>query len=298
MAALCAVLAGTAGLAAAAPVSEDAPFTLTAFIAVAALALLATVWWAPQDGWLHVASLAAIAAVTSIVACAATPQGTVGVSVVYGWVPVYSAFYFSRRTTRLYVALISVAFAAGLACNPFSGAPKLWLLIAFTITATAEAVAVQAAQLARQAVTDPLTGLLNRDGLRVQGQREVAVAQREGKPLTVVVIDLDGFKLVNDRGGHAAGDQLLLDIVQSWRTSLRANDLLARHGGDEFVLVLPRTDRPAAEKLMARLLLHSPAEWSSGIATAHAGETLEAVLDRADREMYRTKNRRREAHVG
>ena len=89
---------------------------------------------------------------------------------------------------------------------------------------------------------------------------------RSGTDCTVVIVDLDGFKAVNDRHGHAAGDQLLVALADAWRLALRPADLVARYGGDAFVLVLPRTDVASAREVLSRLASCSPASWSYGLA--------------------------------
>jgi diguanylate cyclase (GGDEF)-like protein len=293
LATMCAVSALGAAAAALAPMSDEAPVALNAVNAVIAVVLLVVVWCASHRIWLHVISLAVVAGVTSVVAAAATPQGAAGLAISYVWVPVFAAFFFSRRVARAYVATIVAAFGGALAVNPFPGAVNVWFLTALTTAVAAEAIAITVRRLESLAVTDPLTGALNRDGLQRDGERLLATARRDGSDVTVVVIDLDGFKRVNDTVGHAGGDQILVDLVAAWRPVLRPADLLGRQGGDEFVLVLWQTGRAGAEALLERLLGLSPIAWSSGVAVAVPGDRLSAVLERADGEMYRAKSRQR-----
>ena len=107
------------------------------------------------------------------------------------------------------------------------------------------------AQLAHQAFTDPLTQLPNRAALREELQRLLARAQRTHSSVLVAFIDLDGFKAVNDRHGHAVGDLLLRTLAQQLQHSLRAGDMVARMGGDEFVVVTP-VDGTAREVALAQ----------------------------------------------
>lgn len=109
------------------------------------------------------------------------------------------------------------------------------------------------AEFKRQSVVDSLTGLLNRRGLLQASERELLQAGRTGKPLSVVIADIDHFKLFNDRYGHATGDIVLRETAGVFQSILRKNDLLARLGGEEFVLVLLGTNEEAAAVLVERL---------------------------------------------
>jgi diguanylate cyclase (GGDEF)-like protein len=102
------------------------------------------------------------------------------------------------------------------------------------------------AQLEALAITDPLTGLANRRRLMARLEEEVARARRYKTPLSVVMIDIDHFKQVNDTHGHAMGDEVLRNIGAMLKASVRATDLAARYGGEEFTLVLSHTDISAA----------------------------------------------------
>jgi diguanylate cyclase (GGDEF)-like protein len=148
-------------------------------------------------------------------------------------------------------------------------------------------------RLRSEASTDPLTGVANRRAWEAETARSLARAARTGDPLTVAILDLDDFKGFNDRDGHLAGDQLLRRVATQWRARLRSSDLLGRHGGDEFVLCLPGTDRPAAEEVLQRLDGDLPIGWSVGTATARSGDSLTTLLQRADEELYQGKRLRR-----
>ena len=116
-----------------------------------------------------------------------------------------------------------------------------------------EALRAANRRLAEQASRDTLTGLYNRGYFHEVLEREMARALRYGDVLAVVMIDLDGFKDVNDEHGHAAGDKVLTDIARLLRPHLRDGDILARYGGDEFVALLPNTDGGAAFVVAERL---------------------------------------------
>jgi diguanylate cyclase (GGDEF)-like protein len=133
--------------------------------------------------------------------------------------------------------------------------------------------------------------LLNRSGFLAAAEREHGIAQRTGSALAVAVLDLDGFKQINDIHGHGAGDRLLVDLGRSWLQRLRAGDILARHGGDEFVLLLPSTSVEGAQVVLDRLCDESlPVKWSSGICAWRADESLDRCLARADERLYSAKN--------
>lgn len=148
---------------------------------------------------------------------------------------------------------------------------------------------------------DPLTGVLNRRGMASAFGREFSRAQRLGTPLSVALLDIDHFKTLNDSYGHDLGDQVLKHLVKVFGTALRPTDILARSGGEEFVILLPDTDLDQAEQVLTRLqqiLARAPfphhdtplpITFSAGIARWHAPESVESLLERADRAMYQAK---------
>ncbi|HHB12461.1 MAG TPA: GGDEF domain-containing protein [Chromatiales bacterium] len=151
----------------------------------------------------------------------------------------------------------------------------------------------------RAAVLDPLTGLYNRAALDALLEREVARAHRYGGALSMLVIDLDHFKQINDTRGHQAGDRLLRAFARLLRTLMRKSDMAFRYGGDEFVVLLPNTDLSGARVLAGRIASAMYGEpplpeigritASIGAATLQAAETPEALFKRADRALYRAK---------
>jgi diguanylate cyclase (GGDEF)-like protein len=151
--------------------------------------------------------------------------------------------------------------------------------------------------LRKLAGTDPLTGLLNRRAFTERLHDEVARAARYGKPLSLLLLDLDGLKQLNDRAGHHAGDAALQALARSLRAQSRSADLAARWGGDEFVVLAPETRRAEAMELAERIrttvasLGPDGVTVSIGVATAEpvdasADATLEAA---ADASVYEAK---------
>jgi diguanylate cyclase (GGDEF)-like protein len=163
------------------------------------------------------------------------------------------------------------------------------------------------ARLREQALRDPLTGLHNRRYLFEIVPGMLELARRHGRPLCVVLIDLDHFKLLNDTCGHAAGDLVLQSFSSLLRELLRKSDVPCRHGGEEFVAVMPDIDAEGAHTMLTRLLETFSAQqfelgrrrlpsgtFSAGIAVFPChGNTLEQLLSRADRALYAAKHQGR-----
>jgi diguanylate cyclase (GGDEF)-like protein len=153
-------------------------------------------------------------------------------------------------------------------------------------------------QLSAQASTDALTGLLNRYGLAPLFHTERLRTERHGRALSLVLLDLDHFKRVNDESGHAAGDGVLRELAALLRHSVRAEDIVTRWGGEEFVILLPECDEMAAaalaEKLRGAMAAHDfrlprRITASFGVAQLEDGDDLESLVARADAALYRAK---------
>jgi len=123
--------------------------------------------------------------------------------------------------------------------------------------------------LRRFALTDALTGIANRRSLLARIEYEIARYSRAQHSFAVLMLDLDGFKRLNDRFGHAAGDDLLRDVADAIKGSLRGQDTLARLGGDEFCVLAPETDRAGTGQLAARIA-RAVGEVTAGVATLRA----------------------------
>lgn len=153
------------------------------------------------------------------------------------------------------------------------------------------------------AVTDPLTGLFNRRYLETHGRALTEQAKAAGNPLSVLVVDIDHFKSVNDTHGHAAGDSVLRELAQRLRRNTRGVDLVCRMGGEEFIIVMPDTPLWRARQIAERLRSCIAAESfrvngttlvsvtaSVGLAALEAStEGMDALFERADRALYAAK---------
>jgi diguanylate cyclase (GGDEF)-like protein len=150
--------------------------------------------------------------------------------------------------------------------------------------------------LTRQAQTDALTGVVNRRGLMQQLELLHARSQQAGHAYVILMVDVDHFKAINDRHGHAEGDEVLKRVAQGLRDGLRTGDVVARWGGEEFCVVLPRTDLAEARTLAERLKVQIAAPAtprvtvSIGVAESVAqAQRPEDVIRRADEALYRAK---------
>jgi diguanylate cyclase (GGDEF)-like protein len=141
----------------------------------------------------------------------------------------------------------------------------------------------QADELRRLSTIDALTGLYNRRAFHARLREEWRRSRRYHTPLSLLLIDVDGLKHVNDEHGHEAGDRVLRDVAGAIKHTLRDTDFGARWGGDEFAIVAPNTDRTAAHRLGQRLLLHMSKRAQAGQEAPTASVGL-AILDPTQQE--------------
>jgi diguanylate cyclase (GGDEF)-like protein len=275
------------------PVSRTEPTGLVAAAGAAAIVAACVVWLlAARISPVGFQALAACGSLvtSALIAHATSHGGMMLAAFAYPWIAIYAAHFFPRRAVNFQAVLISAGFGVGLLLSPLSDVAIYWVVVTVTIWSICILLGNLSESLRLQADTDHLTGLLNRSGFFAAALRERSLADRTGAPLSVALIDLDRFKEINDRAGHAAGDELLADLARQWRERMRPSDILARHGGDEFVLLLPCTRPSGAHAALRRLRGEDDTVgWSVGISEWASGEELDAPLARADKQLYEAK---------
>ena len=200
-------------------------------------------------------------------------------------------------------AVVFIGVMAVVAFNTFPEADFWRILFSLGLTSVfvvvfAWLVRRQQEELTRIATTDPLTGCLNRSQLADILNSQIQMRERYERVSSLILMDLDNFKAINDRWGHVAGDEVLQEVVSRIKRRLRDSDQLFRIGGEEFMIVLPETRQKDAETLTQQLLTTFssgpfrgiiPATASAGVTEVMKGETWSTWLNRADQALYAAK---------
>jgi diguanylate cyclase (GGDEF)-like protein len=209
------------------------------------------------------------------------------------------AVVYNRLDNGVFLLLLGVLSLGMLALQRFA---KMRIKLEAIVEERTRSMREKSAELEQQAFRDNLTGLHNRRYAENDLVRQLAAATQLRQPLTVALADIDLFKQINDRHSHATGDAVLRRVAEILRARCRNSDTVARYGGEEFMLCFPRTDVRTAGGLCEDLRTAiETANWSScgsgiavtisfGIAEHRAGDSPDALLDRADRRLYRAKN--------
>jgi diguanylate cyclase (GGDEF)-like protein len=164
---------------------------------------------------------------------------------------------------------------------------------------------VRTEEVYRLAALDPLTGLYNRRSGEQRLAEEISRAQRHGRPLTILLLDLNGLKDINDKFGHAAGDELIRRFAEYLSRAIRGSDFAVRLGGDEFLVLLPECKLEDVHHILNRLNGRKvefgeksiPINFSAGWANFMAGESSEDLLKRADEALYANKRSSKEQNL-
>lgn len=193
----------------------------------------------------------------------------------YSWLAIYWAVVLTRFGSEMCLLLATLAITSSM---------------------LAELVGAFRRRLEASSLTDPLCDVWNKRGFELQLRRTIRIMQRNGSPLSLLFLDLDDFKRVNDTRGHSEGDRVLQTFAAQIEAGTRPQDTLARIGGDEFVLLLPSATADAAYETGTRLRESVDAsEWTFGVAEMRPAETAEEFIARADRMMLEEKRKRKSA---
>jgi diguanylate cyclase (GGDEF)-like protein len=229
------------------------------------------------------------------------------------WICVPAALLLSVWARTLPGVLLMSAAAVGAGAAPMLASGRLRPEPSAPLALLIPAASVAILQLVREradrerealrafALTDPLTGAANRRSLLARLEYEIARHNRTGRTFGVIMLDLDGFKTLNDRFGHPTGDDLLREVAAAIRLVVRDQDTVARLGGDEFCVLAPETDAEGTRRLAAKAT-GAVARAAAGVDALGAsagtaifpadGDAVLAILDTADQRLLDAKRRR------
>jgi diguanylate cyclase (GGDEF)-like protein len=216
--------------------------------------------------------------------------GTPSYALFYLWIGLFSFNFFTLRAALSQMVLSSVCHLVVLVVDG-SGTFFLtdWVVTWGVLFVTGLTVGWLSGQVRTLADTDSLTGLRNRRAWDHELERELAHAKRSGDPLSVILIDIDGLKAINDRQGHQAGDRMLKEAAAAFSGAVRSGDLVARLGGDEFGVLLRACSADGARVSIERLQGATATPFCAGSAQWDGEETSDAFLHRADAVLYERK---------
>ena len=203
----------------------------------------------------------------------------------------------------LAAAIVAGAATEAVSPEPLAGAGLIAAASVLILLGVRNRLERERDAMRASALTDPLTGVANRRSLLARIEYEIARHARARRSFAVVMLDLDGFKLVNDNLGHPAGDLLLCDVAAALETAVRAQDTVARIGGDEFCVLAPETDTAGAGRLADRATrsvsgvaagIHTRLGAGAGAAIfPDDGTTIDQLITAADRRLLAAKSARR-----
>jgi len=279
-----------------------------AVLAVGALAGLLGAYFLRSGARPSDLTLGIAAAVGTILIAVATREGGPGTGtadneILFVWVVLFVFNFLPFRHALAQLALIGATYAWTLVGESADIALTRWLVAMVTLAVSGLLVMYLRVsrdrlmhELAEHARSDALTGILNRRSFEERANIELARANRDGVPVALLAIDIDGFKRLNDEFGHPAGDAVLRDLAAAMGRYTRQIDAVARLGGDEFVVLLPGSDTMNAQAVAERLLSaaleagNAGTTLSIGIAVGRPGERgFAALWERADAAMYEAK---------
>jgi diguanylate cyclase (GGDEF)-like protein len=223
-------------------------------------------------------------------------------------VPIYLTAWFTGFRNGILISALSAFYPLITASIPNPTPPTAWITSVNAMTMFTffvifsyfvSALRMETMKVYRHGYTDGLTGLLNTRAFYKEAERERVRAQRYGYPLTLCVMDLDGFKRVNDTYGHLKGDELLRETAQILHGGVRQTDLVARLGGDEFAILFPELDMSTAERLIQKIhfsfngsFVHNGFEVTPSIGVVYFYDhslSIDKMISKADACMYNAK---------
>jgi len=234
----------------------------------------------------HVLVVLGTGLITAVVAAAPDDPVALALATIYAFVAVAAFFLFAPVQALAYLV---GAIVAGTVVLSLRGLPAGPVVAMGLVVATVAMVVATLVRRANSASLDGLTGLANRRGFDDALDEAMRMTGRTGVRFSVALVDVDHFKSINDEQGHAAGDDLLRSVAATWAAQLPRGAVLARHGGDEFALLLPGHPGPAALEVAERLRRSTDVALSVGVAQHRAGEPSSHVMRRADAALYRAK---------
>jgi diguanylate cyclase (GGDEF)-like protein len=216
--------------------------------------------------------------------------GTPSYALFYLWIGLFSFNFFTFRHALTQMTFSSLCHLVVLTIDG-SGTFFLtdWVVTWGVLFVTGLTVGWLSGQVRTLADTDSLTGLRNRRAWDHELERELANAQRSGNPLSVIIIDIDGLKAVNDREGHQSGDRMLKEAAAAFSGAVRSGDLVVRLGGDEFGVLLRSCSADGARASIERMQKATSTPFCAGSAQWDGEESSDEFLHRADAALYERK---------
>lgn len=244
----------------------------------------------------------------------AATRGAGDGAVLYMWPVLWSTFFFGRRGAFTIVACIAVTHALVLLSLPAASSyPGRWvdvmvsvIVVAIVVLALVRRNDALLDELGNEARTDALTGLFNRRGFDERASLELARSRREQSWVAIAIFDLDHFKRINDEWGHEVGDRVLVRAAEVLAGQAREIDVVARFGGEEFVVLLPGADMDSAARFAERVREDLARERfprlplvraSAGVRAVLAPESVEELLQGADLALYQAKRAGRDRAI-
>jgi diguanylate cyclase (GGDEF)-like protein len=259
------------------------------------LGLAALAWLAVRPDKPGPATAAAMAATPIVMACHIAITAEFACLIAPMFLAMYLRAFYPPRPGVVLIVVLAGASVAALAVAPFHKLYIDYFIFAIAIIGAAESFGVVMRALVGAACTDPLTGVLNRAGWEIATANLLARSRSSAFTITVVALDIDHFKKINDMGGHPAGDQHLVSRAESWRKMAPTNAVLARLGGDEFAVCVAERAMiapGAAEQFAAEVRRYTPGT-SVGLASERGDDAeIAALLAAADANLYAAKQYR------